>query len=82
MADFKECIPIRDNKGNITDVLNTRTGKLETKSEREKLGFNFGNGKLGVIKEQPGIQTDNQIQLGMAEDGFFYKSEVLTPLFE
>ena len=70
--NMKECLPIYDSKGNVTDVLNTKTGKLETKSGREKLGFNFGTGKLGVIKERPGIQTDNQIHLGMAEDGFFY----------
>ena len=69
--NFKECLPVYDHKGKVTEILNTRTGKLETTSGREKLEFNFDSGKLGVRKERRGIPTDNQIQLGMAEDGFF-----------
>ncbi len=69
-ADFKECVPIVDSDGNITSVLNTKTGKLEAPgSKQEKLVFNSATGKLGIVQE--GINTDNQIQLGMAEDGFF-----------
>ncbi len=64
--DFKECMP-----GNLIHVLNTKTGKLEEKSQRERLGFDPVSGKLGLITVQQGINTDNQIQLGMAEDGFF-----------
>ena len=69
--DFKECMPIYDNDGNLIHVLNTKTGKLEEKSQRERLGFDPVSGKLGLITVQEGINTDNQIQLGMAEDGFF-----------
>ena len=75
MADnLKECIPIYDDKGNVKEVLNIRKGKLETKSEREKLAFNFTTGKLGVItNSQAGMhnQIDNHICVEMADDGFF-----------
>jgi hypothetical protein len=68
--NFKECMPIYDNDGNLLHVLNTRTGKLE-EPQREKLAFDPATGKLGLIKVHGGIDTDYQIQLGMAEDGFF-----------
>jgi hypothetical protein len=69
--NLKECMPIYDNDGNLMHVLNTKTGKLEEPAQREKLAFDPETGKLGLIKVQEGINTDYQIQLGMAEDGFF-----------
>ncbi|CAB4010021.1 Hypothetical predicted protein [Paramuricea clavata] len=69
--NLKECMPIYDNDGNLMHVLNTKTGKLEEPAPREKLAFDPETGKLGLIKVQEGINTDYQIQLGMAEDGFF-----------
>ena len=70
--NFKECVPIYDSDGNITHVLNTKTGKLETPGRKqEKLVFDSETGKLGLVTVVEGINADNQIQLGMAEDGFF-----------
>ena len=69
--NLKEGMPIYDNDGNLVHVLNTKTGKLEEPAQREQLVFDPATGKLAMIKVQEGINTDYQIQLGMAEDGFF-----------
>ncbi|CAB4010022.1 Hypothetical predicted protein [Paramuricea clavata] len=79
--NFKECMPIYDNYGNLLHVLNTKTGKLEEPAQREKLAFDPATGKLGLVKVQAGIDPDYQIQLGMAEDGFFMFEVQVLPSF-
>lgn len=77
-GNFRECIPIRGSEGNVVDVLDTKTGKLgKPRSGQERLAFNPVTGKLGVITQPEGtddnsdFSLDNEIQLGMADDGFF-----------
>ena len=70
-SNGRECLPIYDNEGNLINVLNTRSGKLEEKSATERLAFDRSTGKLNLVKQVEGINTDNQILVDMAEDGFF-----------
>ena len=69
-SNMKECLAVLDNEGNVTEVLNTRTGKLEkVPSQKQKLVFNPKTKKLGLAPQN--LNIDNILALGMADDGFF-----------
>ena len=71
-SNMKECLAVLDNEGNVTEVLNTRTGKLEkAPSQQQKMVFNSKTGKLGLTSGLTSQNVDNMLALGMAADGFF-----------
>ena len=68
--NVRECMPIYDKDGKLLSILNTKTGKMEGKSQQEQLAFDFARGKL--VTKSKEMNIDNAICLGMAEDGFFF----------
>ena len=64
-----ECMPICDKDGNIVCILNTKTGKMEEKSQQEQLVFNKASGKL--VTKSKEMNVDDVICVDMVRDGFF-----------